>query len=281
MPDSSGLFACIGARVWAGPSVTGHTLDLGHGYQLVPPLNESVLDRWREDIGNWRLNDIKQSDVWLWTTDGVTQADLRTALTNLWSGLLLTRPPRVHSAWLMAGSVQEGVPRIGYLQQLNDVWVKESPFPLAVETLQEAARVAVDLRRAFSGELKGRLERGLAALLLAFQSRHADESILGLVRALEGILHPNHKKQFARRATVVLESAQTEDLGPLFEEIYDVRSGFTHAEAVETVFPGLSRADAVSRARRLQAFLYFVVAGVSSCASEARADRAVWPGGLG
>lgn len=241
--------------------MTGRELDLGGGYYLQPPWGEFDLDKWRDHIGIWQLDEIKKADLWFWTTGDNERSELRTAMTNFWSALLLTRPPRVHSAWLITGSLNAGTPYIGNLKRLNDVWVKESPFPLSADTLYDAARTAVDLTRAFStGELKGRIERGLAALLLTFASPYSDESILGLVRAFEGILHPNHKKQFARRALAVVQSPNSAvDLQATLEEVYDVRSGFTHAEAIETVFPNLSRGQATTRVRKLQAFMFFVV----------------------
>jgi hypothetical protein len=104
------------------------------------------------------------------------------------------------------------------------------------------------------------LERGFAAFIGGVQSNSIDDSVLGFVRAIEGILHPNNKKQFCDRATKVIRCSTAADSGltSLLDEIYDARSGFTHAEAIETVFPNKSRDEAVLRGRELRSASYVI-----------------------
>jgi hypothetical protein len=158
-------------------------------------------------MGVWQLEEIQKANLWVWCT-GKSGSLRRKAVTDFWSGLLLTRPPRVHHAWLLTGTLQDGASQIGGLERLRDVVVKEPPFPLNLDILREATQAGIHLGRAFaSGRLRGRLERGLSALLLSMQMEYSDESILALERALEGVLHPNGREQFVKRANCVLQRA--------------------------------------------------------------------------
>lgn len=251
-------FACVCAHVWMHHGLEGERGELGRGYYLEPPWHEFDLEDWANEIGRWQLDEIKNANLWVWAT-GPQGTIRRETITNLWSGLLLTRPPRVHSAWLLTGTLKNGQPSIGMLQRLGDVYIKEPPFPLNLQTLREAAEAGYHLGRAFdSGRLRGRLERGLSSLLLAMGVGYVDDSLLFLERALEGVVHPASKVQFAKRAAAILERSPDSDSVPLLEQLYDVRSAFAHAETLETVFPEMSQAAALQRIRELQTFTYFL-----------------------
>jgi hypothetical protein len=89
-------------------------------------------------------------------------------------------------------------------------------------------------------------------LVLALRIEYIEDSILCLMRALEGMLHADSSKQFQSRAASILKEPNLE----LLRELYHVRNKFTHAEPVELAFPNRTAAEATQRARQLQAFLY-------------------------
>jgi hypothetical protein len=267
-PAEAAKFACLCLNAVTANELLGATGELGGEFSLGSPTEKFDLDLWAEAIGKRRVREINESNVWIWAfrhSDRLTVTDaenreLEERMFRFWKGLLLNRPPLVHSAWILTGSQRDGVPDVATFSSVGHIFIKEAPYPITLAMLRSAGETAQHLELAFaSGDLRGRVERGLTAFFGAMGNQFLDESILALERSLEGILHPNDKAQFVKRAARILnfDEQATSNLQGVLAEAYDIRSGFTHAQPVEVVFPGLSPDRAVQRAQQLQTLLYF------------------------
>jgi hypothetical protein len=227
--------------------------DLGFGYRLAPPDAELSIESWRDDVGRFEIDAMTNCTAWVWVQDSEF-SDLHQKIGYFETGLLLTRAPLIHGAWVLEGPIgPEGTRRVASFGRALQTFIKEPAFPLTTETLGRAAVTANHLARAFKEKvLSGRLERGFVSLLLGMRMRHVEESILFLMRALEGLLHADNARQFVARGEKVLGNA---DAG-LLEELYRVRNKFTHVEPFTVAFPDRPEEEALIRARQLQAFLY-------------------------
>ena len=265
-------FACLCLRAVTAGELANACDALPGDYWLEPPWEEFDVNVWKNHIGVWRIDQIADAHLWVWVVAPSVRLDVNDAehdqlehrLFLLWQGLQLHRPGIVHSAWVLMGSLRNAKPDVQSLKQYRELFVKEPDRELTLSGLHLAAATALDLQRLYvSGVLAGRLDRGMAALFSAMRSEHMDESILSLVRAVEGILHPKDAEQFVKRAASVvkIDGVLPDALTTLLRELYDVRSGFTHAEALTTVFQGKSHEEGKHRAQQLQAFAYLLASG--------------------
>jgi hypothetical protein len=246
--------------------------DLGHGFFLARPWREFDFRGWSPALGSWRLEEIQSSQIWIWSTAAsehlhVTDNEnevLADRMQVLWKALQLCEPAVFLSAWIFTGAIHDGRPDIATLRSLPNVFVKQPSRERGHRELQAAAALALALQEAFSaGRVVGRLERGLAALLSGMLSDTMDNSVLCFTRALEGVLHPNERRQFVSRgARVISIPNETETI---LGELYDFRSGLAHAESFETIFPRKTFEQATHRGQQLQAFAYLAAARVYSC----------------
>jgi hypothetical protein len=182
-------------------------------------------------------------------------------IRDFWLGFLLHEPPMIHSAWSMTGSLNAAKPDVRSLRELPKVFQQYlgKPRQLKPSTLLGTTRLAAHFQTIRSSRvLAGRLERGLAAFVSGMKMAHIDEAVLSFERALEGILQPNDKDQFTKRAKCIIRPVGKHRLNvaKLLNDIYDARSGFTHAEALDTVFPGLSRRQAERRGWQLRSAVF-------------------------
>jgi hypothetical protein len=188
-------------------------------------------------------------------------------MVNYWISLLMHEPPDLQTPWVLTGHFEAGKPIVSSLVKLVPVFRQQNaiPRPLTPESLESVALTAgnVDIGQQ-DRIVAGRLERGFAAFVSGMQSNTIDDSILSFVRALEAVLHPNNKEQFCARAGKIVQSSTLNecDLGSELAELYDVRSGLTHAEAIDTIFTGITREEAVRRGRELRALSYFLAARI-------------------
>jgi hypothetical protein len=227
------------------------------------------IDTWLNALGTWRCDEIRKANLWIWVVApsselGVNNAEnrrLQDRILNFWMSLLLHETADVQTAWVLSGSLFNGEPDIRSMQSYPRI-LRHSlrrPGKTTVAQLRSIATIGEVLENSYKDKrIYGRFDRGLTAFISGKQSEHIDESILCYVRALEGILHPADRNQFCRRAAKLIRSDQEGLITShdLLASIYDARSGFTHAEALTTVFPGLSERDAVLRGRELQAATY-------------------------
>jgi hypothetical protein len=233
------------------------------------------LNTWREVAGTWQLDEIRRADLWVWTTAksgllGIQNAEndrLHGRMVNYWISLLMHEPPDLRLPWVLTGHFEAGKPIVSSLVKLIGVFRQQNGIPhqLMIESLEGVAATAGNVDIAEQERIvAGRLERGFAAFVSGMQSDTIDDSILSFVRALEAVLHPNTKEQFCARAAKILQSntLRERDLAVVLAELYDVRSGLTHAEAIETVFAGRIIEDAVRRGRELRALSYFLASRV-------------------
>lgn len=265
-------FACLCLRAVIAGELLDARAELPGDYWLEPPWEEFDVNVWKNHIGTWRIDEIARARLWIWVVAPSARLDVNDAehdqlehrLFLLWQGLQLHRPGIVHSAWVLMGNLKNAKPDVQSLKQYRDLFVKEPDRELTLSGLRHAAATALDLQRLYdSGVLAGRLDRGLAAFFGAMHNEHLDESILSLVRAVEGILHPKDADQFVKRSgsVVKIDGGLPDALTTLLRELYDVRSGFTHAEALATVFQGNSHEEGKHRAQQLQAFAYLLASG--------------------
>ncbi|HET9954537.1 MAG TPA: hypothetical protein VFQ61_08530 [Polyangiaceae bacterium] len=230
-----------------------HQADLGFGYRLAPPDGAVNLDSWKPYIGQFEFDSMHDANTWVWV-EGESGADLRPKIGHFETALLLTRAPQIRGAWMLEGPMENGVPRVASFGRRGERTIKEPPYPLTTATLRRAAALANNLTRTF--ELKalvGRLDRGFVSLVLAMSAEYVEDSVLYLMRALEGMLCADNSREFKARAAAILRDGSAE----LLDELYVVRNKFTHAEPVSKAFPaGMTEAQMTARCRQLQAFLY-------------------------
>lgn len=226
--------------------------DLGNGYRLDPTDPTSNLDSWKDYVGQHEIESIRDCVAWIWV-HGPSGVNLQQRLGYFETALLLTRAPLVHGAWVLEGHDSDGGRRVSSFGPRPQSFIKEAPYPLTTETLRQAASTAEHLTRTFElKSLSGRLERGFVSLVLGMRIQYIEESILFLMRALEGVVRADNSKQFVERTSRLLASVRA----GLLNELYRVRNKFTHVEPFEVAFPGLEPPAALVRARQLQAFLY-------------------------
>lgn len=265
-------FACLCLRAVIAGELLDACAGLPGDYWLEPPWEEFDVNVWKNHIGSWSIDQIADARLWVWVVAPSARLDVNDAehdqlehrLFLFWQGLQLHRPGIVHSAWVLMGSLRNAKPDVQSLKQYREPLVKEPDRELTLSGLHQAAATALDLQRLYeSGVLAGRLDRGLPAFFGAMRSEHVDESILSLVRSIEGILHPKDADQFVKRAASVvnIDGGSPAALKTLLDELYRVRSGFTHAEALTTIFQGKNRDEAKHRAQQLQAFAYLLASG--------------------
>lgn len=252
-------FACLAINALTDhrvDSLTGRA-DLGSGYRLALPDGAIDLNSWKSYVGEHEIDSMHKANAWVWV-EGESSADLRTKIGHFETGLLLTRAPQIRDAWIIEGPVENGVPRVSSFGRRIEHFIKEPPYPLTTRTLACAAAMADVLGRVFAtNALRGRLERGFISLVLAMNMQHIEDSILYLMRALEGMLSADDNKQFKARAAALLRGGSPE----LIHELYHVRNKLTHVEPIDEVFPGRTRLEAAQRGRQLQAFLYHFATG--------------------
>jgi hypothetical protein len=270
-------FACICLNASPVEPSCRATRELSAEFRLERPWTGLDLDAWKPDLGRLQLNEIKKATVWVWTFVQSTRLDvcdgennaLTDRLTAFYVGLMLNRPPNVWSARTMTGHLQGGSVTIQSQAQRYRIFHKEHDAApeLTESALAAAATSAGHLRAAKSSSaLGGRLERGLVSFENAMYSEYLDESIISLVRSIEAILQPNDKKQFVKRTCAIMdhqtEASHMDQCSAVFEELYDIRSGLVHAEAIEDIFGGVSGEQAAMRAKRLQAIAYLVASNL-------------------
>jgi hypothetical protein len=247
-------FACLALQATTDVRVDDleKPADLGAGYHLERPDGGVALDSWKSFVGEHELESIQKCDAWIWApgSDGRT---LRERIGYFETALFLTRAPLTHASWVLDGELVQGRPRVSSFGKQHQTFIKEPAFPLTTGTLKAAASVADTLARTFERKaLVGRLERGFISLVMAMRVSYIEESILYLMRALEGMLHADDSKQFQARAAAILK----EPGGDLLREVYHVRNKLTHVEPIELVFPNMTPERVTQRALQLQAFLY-------------------------
>jgi hypothetical protein len=247
-------FACLAMNALTDMRVDDlqHQADLGFGYRLAPPEGAVNLDSWKPYIGEFEFNAMHDADTWVWV-EGESSADLRPKIGYFETALLLTRAPQIRGAWILEGAVENGVPRVASFGKRGQRTIKEPPYPLTTATLRRAAALAGALTRTFEmNALVGRLERGFVSLVLAMSAEYIEDSVLYLMRALEGMLCADDSKQFKARAGAILQNGSPE----LLAKLYLLRNKFTHAEPVTTAYPHMTPDQMTARCRQLQAFLY-------------------------
>jgi len=247
-------FACLAINALTDKRVDDlqHQADLGFGYRLAPPEGAVNLDSWKPYIGEFEFEAMHDANTWIWV-EGESSADLRPKIGYFETALLLTRAPQIRGAWMLEGPVENAVPRVASFGKRGQRILKEPPYPLTTATLRRAAALADTLTRTFEmNALVGRLERGFVSLVLAMSASSLEDSILYLMRGLEGMLNADHSKQFQTRAQTVLQDGNPE----LLAELYRVRSKFTHAEPVSEAYADMTADQMTARCRQLQAFLY-------------------------
>jgi hypothetical protein len=274
--DKDGVkFAVLCMQVSRQANLRKLALDGPCNFCVEPPASTVDLNTWREVAGTWQLDEIRRAGLWVWTTAkskflGVQNAEndrLHGRMVNYWISLLLHEPPDLRLPWVLTGHFEAGKPVVSSLAKLIGVFRQQTAVPnqLTPESLENVATIAGNVDVAEQERIvAGRLERGFAAFVSGMQSNTIDDSILSFVRALEAVLHPNTKKQFCARAARILRSSTLSecDLATVLADLYDVRSGLTHAEAIDTVFAGVTREDAVRRGRELRTLSYLLAARV-------------------
>jgi hypothetical protein len=246
--------------------------DLGHGYYLEKPLAEVDLSTWRDPLGRWEVEELSKADLWIWSVRQSNALDVADAENQeiakemywFWASYLLHHPPITHGAWTLTGKLVGGTPDVRTMGKRDPLFNQGigRPPKMTVAKLKEVASLAPRIGHAIkSGALTGRLERGWLAFLEAMKTKDLDQTILHFERALEAIAHPTDAKQFVSRFARVVRDLEhpKQDSSSLLAEIYDVRSGLAHAEAIETVFPQKSREEAARRGRELRAALLHIV----------------------
>jgi len=231
------------------------------------------LSVWKETLGTEQIDQIANATLWLWHAAPSARlevydsenVELANRMFGLWRALLINRAPAIKSAWVLTGAIRaDGYVQVRSLKKCDIVYSKERGQEPALDrdkAVQVADCAARLLNLEAAGSIQRRLERGFASLLSATRAAYIDEAILSLVRALEGILHPNNREQFSKRAATVVDLHGYGDGERLkfFENLYDVRSGFTHAETLEEVFPGATPEEAQTLGFRLQIATYLIV----------------------
>jgi hypothetical protein len=227
--------------------------DLGSGYRLEPAGSAIDLESWRAYIGEHEIESMHEANAWIWV-EGSSGANRREKVGYFETALLLTRAPRIFESWMLEGPIENGAPRVSSFGRREQRTIKEPPYPLTTVALEEAAALADVLARTFEAKtLVGRLDRGFVSLVLAMSATYVEDSVLYLMRALEGMLSADNSREFKARAGAVLRGGRPD----LLEELYRLRNKFTHAEPVNKAFPaGMTEEQMAERCRRLQAFLY-------------------------
>ena len=249
-------FACLAVHAYPVVGLPPTPVDVGHGFSVSSSSPDVDPSDWSEDLGTFQIDQIKHANVWVWVEMESDQAEilddenqrLQARLERYWWGLLLQEPPRIFSAWVFSGQVQESGYDLRSFTKFDDVFDQGLlRTKITLDLLREAAETARAYEKIMKGPgLTGRIHQGFAAFTDGVKSRCVDSAHLCFQRSLEGVFHPKNKNQFVKRGVRVFRdlSRDDNDATDLLTAIYDMRSGFTHCETLAIIFPDLEQAEA-------------------------------------
>lgn len=271
MHPESGKFAVLALRVHPVGQARDIELDCGSGFHVVKPWFPVDVSLWRE-LGGYQLDEIRQSNIWIWAFAPTDRPEVRDGENNHLSArlhafkraLFLCRPPVIQTAWTLTGVLARpdaSQPEVRTLAKDANAFIKEERRrgpALTLTNLRRAAQLAESISGFESDNIiDGRLERGWTSFISAMYSPNLDDAIIFLVRTIESIVQNKDKLQFVNRICAIASNPD-EEMREAISRLYDARSGLVHAESLDEIFGDVRRDEAEREGRRFQRIAYLL-----------------------